>query len=256
VRTGVVLPTFRSSADETLSVARQAEVAGVDGVFCYDHLWPLGQPERPAIAPFPLLGAVAAVTDRVCLGPLVARVGLVPDEVLLSEFDALALLAPGRVIAAVGTGDRRSAPENEAFGVPFAPAAGRRDALAHCVRSLRERGLPVWVGGGARRTMAIAEAEGVAVNLWAASPDAVALQAELSEVTWGGPAPEPGTTPASGESALERQVRELAEAGASWAVFGWPVPLDVLVASAAASDRQHRPQALPPRAAGHGGADG
>ncbi len=224
-------------------MARRAEEAGVDGVFCYDHLWPLGQPERPAMAPFPLLGAVAAITERVWLGPLVARVGLVPDQVLLAEFDALGLLAPDRVIGALGTGDRLSAPENEAFGVPFAPAAERRDALAHCVRSLRERGIPVWVGGGARRTVAIAEAEGVAVNLWGATPEAVALQAEHSEVTWGGTTPEPGTDEVAAEASVEALVPEMAEAGATWAVFGWPVPLEALAVAARAATRRRRPPA-------------
>lgn len=237
MKTGVVLPIFRHSTDETLAIARRAEEVGVDGLFCYDHLWPLGQPERPALAPFPVLAALAAVTERVCLGPLVARVGLVPDEVLVSQFDALRLLAPGRVIAALGTGDRLCAPENEAFGVPFAPAAARRDALAHCVRTLVDRGLPVWVGGGARRTVAIAEAEGVAVNLWGATPEEVALQAEHSEVTWGGPTPEPGTGVRGAAAAVEALVPELDEAGASWAVFAWPVPLEVLVAAAGATDR-------------------
>lgn len=239
MRTGVVLPTFRHAVDETLAVVEAAEAAGIDGVFCYDHLWPLGEPERPAIAPFPLLGAVAARSERLWLGPLVARVGLVPDDVLLAEFEALATLAPGRVIAALGTGDRLSAPENEAFGVPFAPAAARRDALAHCVRALRRRGLPVWVGGGARLTVAIAEAEGAAVNLWGAIPDAVALQAEHSEVTWGGPAPG-AAGPAGAEAALAALVAELAEAGATWAVFGWPVPLEALVAAAASATRRRR----------------
>ncbi|MHB1774429.1 MAG: LLM class flavin-dependent oxidoreductase [Acidimicrobiales bacterium] len=248
MRTGVVLPTFRHAVDETLAVVEAAEAAGVDGVFCYDHLWPLGEPERPAIAPFPLLGAVAARTERLWLGPLVARVGLVPDEVLLAEFEALAALAPGRVIAALGTGDRLSAPENEAFGVPFTPAADRRDALAHCVRALRRRGLPVWVGGGARRTVAIAEAEGAAVNLWGVTPDAVALQAEHSEVTWGGPTPAAGAGSAGAEGALAALVPELAEAGATWAVFGWPVPLEALAAAGATATRRRR--LPPPGAAG------
>ena len=55
MRTGVVLPTFRDTPDEAFDAAASAVAAGVDGVFCYDHIWPIGQPERPALA---LLGAV------------------------------------------------------------------------------------------------------------------------------------------------------------------------------------------------------
>ncbi len=115
-------------------MARRADELGIDGVFCYDHLWPMGQPDRPALAPFPVLGAVAATTARVAVGTLVARIGLVPEGVLESEFEALAAIAPGRVVAALGTGDRLSAEENRAYGIDFAPAGERRDALRRCAR--------------------------------------------------------------------------------------------------------------------------
>jgi len=60
IRTGIVLPTFREAPDDALQVAHQAFEAGVDGVFCYDHIWPLGEPDRPALAPFPILAVLAA----------------------------------------------------------------------------------------------------------------------------------------------------------------------------------------------------
>ena len=64
IKLGVVLPSFRPTAADALDVARQADDAGIDGVFCYDHLWPMGRPDRPALAPFPLLAAVAGADDR------------------------------------------------------------------------------------------------------------------------------------------------------------------------------------------------
>jgi alkanesulfonate monooxygenase SsuD/methylene tetrahydromethanopterin reductase-like flavin-dependent oxidoreductase (luciferase family) len=74
VRVGVTLPTFR---DDTLAIeaAREVERLGLDGAFVFDHLWPAGAPERPALSCFPMLGAVAASTGRICFGPLVARGG-------------------------------------------------------------------------------------------------------------------------------------------------------------------------------------
>ncbi|HYA67838.1 MAG TPA: LLM class flavin-dependent oxidoreductase, partial [Acidimicrobiales bacterium] len=113
LRVGVTLPSFRDDV-AALEAAARAEAAGLDGVFVFDHQWPLGRPERPAISSFPLLGAVAARTDRVALGPLVARVGVVPDALLVAQMASLALIAPGRVIAGIGTGDSMSAPENRA----------------------------------------------------------------------------------------------------------------------------------------------
>ena len=225
MKTGVILPTFRETADEALAVARDAEALGVDGVFCYDHLWPMGQPERPALAPFPVLAAVAAATSDLMVGTLVARVGLVPEQVLLAEFDALGAVAPGRVVAGLGTGDRKSAAENRAYGLPYAPASERRAELWRIAGALRDRGIPVWVGAGGGTTGRIAEweGEGVAANLWAAAPEGVAAWKARTEVTWAGPAPEE-------PEAVAVLLQQLAAAGATWAVLGWPAPLTVLAA--------------------------
>jgi len=94
----VTLPTFRDDA-AVLGAARRAEELGLDGVFVFDHLWPMGAPQRPALSAFPVLGAIAASTRRVCFGPLVARVGLVPVAVLVAELLSLDRMAPGRLIA-------------------------------------------------------------------------------------------------------------------------------------------------------------
>ncbi|MHB8219688.1 MAG: LLM class flavin-dependent oxidoreductase [Acidimicrobiales bacterium] len=235
MRSGVILPTFRDDTATALDVARRAEVAGIDGVFCYDHLWPMGRPDRPALAPFPVLAAIAMSTERLAVGTLVARVGLVPDEVLLAEVDALSTLAPGRVVIAMGTGDRLSAAENRAYGVPFTPAAERRDTLCRVARAVRDRGVPVWIGAGSPATNAVAEDLDVAVNLWDAAPRQVAAQGLRTEVTWAGPAPEgaSGGSAASdetstGAAAVISLIPQLADAGATWAVYGWPVPMEVL----------------------------
>lgn len=221
MRTGVILPTFRETADEALAVARRAAELGVDGVFCYDHVWPMGRPDRPALAPFPVLAAVAAGIPGLVVGTLVARVGLVPEEVLLAEVATLEAVAPGRVVAGLGTGDALSAAENHAYGVPYPPAGERRDALRRCARALRRLGVPVWVGGGTAATTAVAEEVGAAVNLWSAPPERVASQAVRTEVTWAGPAPDrPGEVAAL--------LGRLAAAGARWSVLGWPVSLEEL----------------------------
>jgi hypothetical protein len=235
MRTGVVLPTFRDRPDEAFAAATAAVGAGVDGVFCYDHIWPLGQPERPALAPFPILGALATMLgpsrgpgQGPYLGTLVARVGLVPNAVLAAQFVALDGLAPGRVIAGLGTGDRLSEEENRAYGIPFGPAAARRADMTELGRQLVEAGLPVWMAGGPAGRTEEARAAGAALTVWDADP---ALVAERTtgprgvEVTWAGP-------PHSASAPLRERVRALREAGATWAVFGWPVDVDELAAVA------------------------
>jgi alkanesulfonate monooxygenase SsuD/methylene tetrahydromethanopterin reductase-like flavin-dependent oxidoreductase (luciferase family) len=222
VRVGVTLPTFR---DDTagLEAAVRAEELGLDGVFVFDHLWPMGQKERPALSAFPVLGAVAAVTTRICFGPLVARIGLVPDDVLVAELASLSHMAPGRLIAGMGTGDRKSAAENEAYGIPPGPADERRLALAGCARRVLALGVPVWVGGGSLSTteLAVDLGPGAAVNLWQGQASAVAALTQRCDVTWGGPVA--GTVPEIAEA-----LTELASAGATWAVCGWPESLEAV----------------------------
>ncbi len=224
-----MLPSFRDDPADALAVATEAERLGIDGVFVYDHLWPMGRPDRPALAPFPLLGAVAQSTASVRLGTLVARVGVVPDNVLVAEFAALDDLAPGRVVAALGTGDHLSFAENRAYGVPPGPAEQRRAALRGCARELLAMGLVVWVGGRSPRTVAVAEEVGAAVNFWDAGPEDLAAQVGRSEVTWGGMLPE-GI--GSGAASIASFARPLARAGTSWLVFGWPLDLRQLAAAA------------------------
>lgn len=222
MRVGVTLPTFRHDAS-ALDSARQAEALGLDGVFVFDHIWPLGSPERPALSCFPVLGAVAAVTERVFFGPLVARVGLVPDEVLVREMRSLDAMSSGRLIGGLGTGDQKSADENLAYGIPPGPADERRLALRRCARRLVDLGIQVWVGGGSIATTEIAVelGPGVAVNLWEAQPSALATLAARCEVTWGGPL--------EGDvSEIAQGLRELESAGATWAVCAWPRSIEAI----------------------------
>jgi len=241
IRTGIVLPTFREAPDDALEAAHQAFEAGVDGVFCYDHIWPLGQPDRPALAPFPILAVLAASAASENMpttpgggpyfGTLVARVGLAPNGVLLEQFRALDLLAPGRIIAGLGTGDRLSEAENRAYGIPFPPAAERRADMVELGRALRALGIMVWVAGGPAARLTEARAVGAALNVWDADPALVANRAhgpEAVEVTWGGPPPKGGAS-------LETRILELAQAGATWAVFGWPIDPAALAAGARAA---------------------
>jgi alkanesulfonate monooxygenase SsuD/methylene tetrahydromethanopterin reductase-like flavin-dependent oxidoreductase (luciferase family) len=145
MKVGITLPQFRDEADSCLDAAHRAEDLGIDGVFCFDHLWPMGQPDRPAISSAPLLGAMAASTSTIVVGTLVARVGLVPDEVLVAVLASLSSLSTGRLIAGIGTGDHLSRDENLAYGLPFASADERRSSLAVVASAVRRLGIPVWV---------------------------------------------------------------------------------------------------------------
>lgn len=209
MRLGVVLPTFRESGDDALALAARAELAGIDAVMAFDHLWPVGEPTRPALAPFPVLAAVAARSEALFVGPLVGRVGLVATDHLVAQFAALARLAPGRVIAALGTGDRASAEEEAAYGLAPRPAPERRALLDEALEALGAlAGVgELWCGAGGAATNAVARRRGAALNLWRASPGRVREAAGEGPVTWAGPLE-------GGEALLDA----LEHAGATWAV--------------------------------------
>ena len=217
VKVGVTLPQFRDDGARAIAAAAEAERLGIDGVFVFDHLWPMGSPGRPIVSSLPLLGAIAAETGEVSIGSLVMRVGLLPDEVLVEELGRVDDVSNGRLIAGLGTGDRLSADENRAFGVPYGSADERRDALHRCAASLRERGHRVWIGAGATvdpRTREVACSIGAALNAWDTGVGTIEAEHEV-EMTWGGPVP-------GGAAAVAERVRELARAGATWVVCGWP----------------------------------
>ena len=222
MRIGCTLPTFRDDPDTFLALARKAEDAGLDGVFAFEHIWPMRQPGRPSIAGKLALAAAAAVTSRVAIGTLVARIGLLPDATLLSELAGLQLVSGGRLIAGLGPGDRMSDDENEAYGVPVLPPAVRRSSLDALTGQLRALGVEVWIGGGSERTNEIAIRHGAVLNLWDVPLDALREAARSVTVTWGGPLPtEPG-------EAAER-IAEIASAGAMFLVWAWPKSIGLVV---------------------------
>jgi len=207
VRLGVLLPTFADSAAPALAAADAAAGARLDGVFAYDHLWPMGSPTRPSLAPFPVLSAVAVRCPTLCVGPLVARVGLVGTAHLVGQFTTLASLAPGRVVAALGTGDHLSVAENDAYGLARLDAESRRELLRDAATAL-VGAMTVWIGAGGPVTNSLAREMGATLNLWDASPEQVAAAAAHGPVSWAGPVRDAAST----------LLDELAGAGATWAV--------------------------------------
>ena len=205
---GVMLPTFRESVSDALGAAELAQIYGLDGVFVYDHLWPMGAPRRPSLAAFPVLARLAVQCDSLMMGPLVARVGLVSRAKLVEEFLTLEMLAPGRVIAGLGTGDSLSEAENLAYGIAFGSASERREDLSLTIDALPSA-MPVWVGGGSRATNDLARHKGATLNLWNRITEELRQHSELGPVSWAGDARED----------LETQLEELSLSGVTWAVF-------------------------------------
>ena len=196
VRVGLTLPSFVRDVGELLAVATAAEVAGLDGVFVYDHLFRLaaGGGRRPALESTPMMAAVAAETSRIQVGVLVERATLRPPAVTALILATVNKLSGG-FVGGIGAGDSESREENESFGLEFGTFEDRLDALRDTLRASRDQGFPVWAGGRhpAVREIAAAEADGwnrwggdAALFMEETAPVYAAAQRPDFECSWGG----------------------------------------------------------------------
>ncbi len=117
MKMGVNVPNFGAFADPQtfVSLAVDAEAAGWDGVFIWDHL--LVWSGNIVADPWILLSAAAVATNRIMLGPMVTPVPRRRPWKLAREAVSLDHLSDGRVILGVGIGFPPD-PEFRAFGEP------------------------------------------------------------------------------------------------------------------------------------------
>jgi alkanesulfonate monooxygenase SsuD/methylene tetrahydromethanopterin reductase-like flavin-dependent oxidoreductase (luciferase family) len=104
VRHAVYVPPFATFGDVNLLVdlAREAEQAGWDGFFLWDHL--LYEDDVPFVDAWIALAAIAAATDRIRLGPLITPLPRRRPWKVARESVTLDHLSAGRLVLGVGLG--------------------------------------------------------------------------------------------------------------------------------------------------------
>src|SRR4051812_14495526 len=138
---GVQLPEVERfvSWPEYLEMARRSEDAGLDSIWVGDHLiydLPDGSTRGPYEA-WTTLAAIAAVTERVEIGPLVASTSFHAPAVLAKCAATVDAISQGRLIVGLGAGWNRR--EFDAFGLPYDRRVSRfEEALAVIAPLLRE----------------------------------------------------------------------------------------------------------------------
>jgi probable F420-dependent oxidoreductase len=135
VRVGIQLPEVEREVrwPEYLAMARAAEEVGFDSIWVGDHLL-YEQPERGPWEAWTLLSALAAVTERVELGPLVACAGFHPPGVLAKMAATVDEVSGGRFILGLGAGWNER--EFAAFGLPYDRRVSRFEESFRIVRGL------------------------------------------------------------------------------------------------------------------------
>jgi probable F420-dependent oxidoreductase len=138
VRVGVQLPEVEREVrwPEYVAMARAAEEAGFDSIWVGDHYLYRGdeRPERGPWEAWTLLAALAAVTEGVRLGPLVACLNFHRPVVLAKLAATVDEISGGRLVVGVGAGWNRT--EFDAIGIPYDHRAGRFEEAFEIVRRL------------------------------------------------------------------------------------------------------------------------
>jgi probable F420-dependent oxidoreductase len=192
-KVGVQLPEVerRVAWPELFSMARAAEAVGVDSLWLGDHLLydlPQGETRGPWEV-WTSLAALAAVTERVELGPLVASTSFHAPAMLAKQAATVDAVSGGRLILGLGAGWNER--EYRAYGFPFDRRVDRfaesltviaallRDGridhhgeffdLENCVLDpppVRSGGPPLMVGSIGPRMLSIAMPVADAWNVW------------------------------------------------------------------------------------------
>jgi alkanesulfonate monooxygenase SsuD/methylene tetrahydromethanopterin reductase-like flavin-dependent oxidoreductase (luciferase family) len=138
---GVQLPEVERFVPmpEYLELAQRAEAAGFDSVWVGDHLvydLPDGATRGPHEA-WTTMAAIAAVTDRVEIGPLVASTAFHAPAMLAKLATTVDAISQGRLILGLGAGWNRR--EFDAYGFPYDRRVSRfAEALTIIEKLLRE----------------------------------------------------------------------------------------------------------------------
>ena len=146
IATDLVVSPFEATGYELLEAVRCAEDSGFDGAWTLDHFSAGFTKKKWSHEPFTLLGAFAARTNQIRLGPLVVNMVNRHPVLLASAISTLQSLAGGRAVVGLGTGaapGSRFAQEQDAIRRTLTDTEDRCQHLIEVISSLRV----LWDGG-------------------------------------------------------------------------------------------------------------
>jgi alkanesulfonate monooxygenase SsuD/methylene tetrahydromethanopterin reductase-like flavin-dependent oxidoreductase (luciferase family) len=142
LKIGVQLPEVEYVVrwPELREMARRAEAIGLDSIWVGDHLLYRddGEPARGPWEAWTTLAALAAVTERVQLGPLVAATSFSNPALIAKKAATIDEISGGRLVLGLGAGWNEV--EYRAYGYPFDHRVSRFEEAFTIIRSLLRDG--------------------------------------------------------------------------------------------------------------------